>query len=146
MVWYKALRRAALAWRDERGLTDDAPTPFDGFKVHWLRRTAATWMRQAGLPPELAAARLGHHDGGVLLLKLYRQLDEEQELREAIDGLGDSLQEAVSARRRPRPGADPTADVGAAPAPAATTRPAPEPDAHIPERVGSRRRIAGEAV
>ena len=59
---------AARAWREERGTTADAPTPFDSFKPKDLRRGAATLMRELGISPELAASRLGHQDAGHLLV------------------------------------------------------------------------------
>src|SRR5262249_5278014 len=52
LVWYKARDRAAEAWRETEGLHEDAPTPFDGLQPHDLRATAATLMRDAGMPRE----------------------------------------------------------------------------------------------
>ena len=99
LVWRPALRRAAKAWRQERGYGDDVPTPFDGYQFKWLRRTAVALMRQAGLEPELIAKRLGHADTGELVLTVYREVDEEVELFDALAGLGDSLGDAIAARR-----------------------------------------------
>lgn len=86
LVWAKAVKRAAAAWRDEHG---DGPTPFDGLRVHDLRATNATLMRDAGVPVEIAAARLGHKDGGFLLLTTYRKVTpamQDAALRAALGG------------------------------------------------------------
>src|SRR5262249_22316024 len=99
-----ALRRAARAWREERGHGDDVPTPFDGYQFKWLRRTAVALMRQAGLEPELIAKRLGHAHTGEPVLTAYREVDEEVELFDARRGPGDSLDDAIAARRRPAAG------------------------------------------
>jgi integrase len=97
-VWRPALKRAALVWRRSHELAEDAPTPFCDLKVHDLRRTAATLMRQAGLELEHAAARIGHADGGRLLLEVYRGEVQADELAEAVAELGDSLAAAVERR------------------------------------------------
>lgn len=99
LVLTPALRGAAAAWQDEHGLDRDAPTPFDGFQFKWLRRTAIALMRQAGLEPEIIARRVGHADVGDLVLTVYREIDADVELRAALDGLGDSLLDAVASRR-----------------------------------------------
>jgi integrase len=99
LVWQPALRRAAAAWRQERDYGPEVPTPFDGYQFKWLRRTAVALMRQAGLEPELIAKRLGHADTGELVLTVYREVDEELELYEALKGLGDSLDDAIALRR-----------------------------------------------
>jgi integrase len=98
-VWDPALRRAAAAWRQEHGYGIDVPTPFDGYQFKWLRRTAVALMRQAGLEPEVIARRLGHKDVGTLVLTVYRELDEDVELDDALAGLGDSVGDAIVARR-----------------------------------------------
>jgi integrase len=107
-VWDPARARAAAAWRQERGYDDAVPTPFDGYQFKWLRRTAVALMRQAGLEPEHVARRLGHGDTGELVLTVYREVDEELELFEALAELGDSIREAIAARRRPRPALTPS--------------------------------------
>jgi integrase len=38
---------------------------------HLLRHTHATWLAVAGVPPTVAAARLGHADGGALFMRVY---------------------------------------------------------------------------
>jgi integrase len=45
-----------------------------GFKFHWLRHTAISLMAVAGMPVETIALRVGHSDGGALILKRYRHL------------------------------------------------------------------------
>lgn len=46
----------------------------EGFKFHWLRHTAISRMAQAGMPVETIAQRVGHSDGGALILRRYRHL------------------------------------------------------------------------
>lgn len=57
-VWTPALKSAGL----------------EGFRFHWLRHTAISLMAQAGMAPELIALRVGHADGGGLILRRYRHL------------------------------------------------------------------------
>lgn len=99
-----ARQRAAIAWRMERDLASTAPTPFEwpildrhglpglhpdgtprlgGFQPHDMRRSAATIMRKLGVPPELAAIRLGHKDAGYLLLTTYAD-SRPEDLRAAL--------------------------------------------------------------
>lgn len=104
LVWSKACRRAADAWRDEHDLAEDAPTPFDDLTPHDLRSTAATLMRAAGFTREEAADRLGHVDSGELLDRIYDQGDRGARAQRAIAaraprGLRATLQQA-------EPGAD----------------------------------------
>jgi hypothetical protein len=150
LVWEPALRRAAAAWRQEHGYDAEVPTPFDGYQFKWLRRTAVALMRQAGLEPELIARRLGHKDVGDLVLTVYREVDEELELYDALDGLGDSIGDAIAARRRPRPAPTPTVDVDAIATPAATTPPTSlghgRAKAPKPRASGPIRRVADESV
>lgn len=61
------LRDATRAWTREKA----TPEPFTGLTCHDLRHTATNLMREAGMPVELAAERLGHKDGGALLLRTY---------------------------------------------------------------------------
>lgn len=86
---------AVARWRKEHDLPEDAATPFDRVDNHWLRHTAITLMCQAGLRPELIAQRVGHSDGGALILTTYRHVRDAKELRLALDDLGDDLLEAV---------------------------------------------------
>lgn len=57
-VWTPALERSGL----------------EGFRFHWLRHTAISLMAQAGMAPETIALRVGHADGGGLILRRYRHL------------------------------------------------------------------------
>ena len=87
--WWKLVvgpvrRDVARKWRAAHRLADDEATPFDGFRGHWLRATAATLMRDAGFTREEAATRLGH-DGERLLDALYDQGDRSARVRRAID-------------------------------------------------------------
>ncbi|MCZ7587361.1 MAG: site-specific integrase [Gaiella sp.] len=89
LVWLPMLRDAAEAWERER----TTPEPFTGLTAHDLRHTAATLMREAGMPAELAAERLGHADEGVLLLRTYRHV-RQGETRAALDAIGHGLRAA----------------------------------------------------
>lgn len=81
LVWVKACARAAEAWRELHG---PGATPFDGLVPHDLRSTAATLMRDAGLARDMAAARLGHADGGRLLDDVYDQGDKAARVAHAL--------------------------------------------------------------
>jgi hypothetical protein len=56
--------------------------------------TATNLMRGAGMPVELAADRLGHADGGALLLRTYRDV-RAGETRAALDAIGHGLSAAA---------------------------------------------------
>lgn len=84
LVWAKACRRAGEAWREQHGLDETDPTPFDDLTPHDLRSTAATLMRAAGFTREEAADRLGHVDSGELLDRIYDQGDRGARARRAI--------------------------------------------------------------
>jgi integrase len=86
---------AVASWRRHQGLGDEAPTPFDEVTNHKLRHTAITLMRQRGLQVELIAQRVGHNDGGALILRRYRHVGTN-ELREALDSIGSSLLEVAA--------------------------------------------------
>jgi integrase len=73
-VWPNARKHAASVLREEQGLVDDAPTVFEGLHVHDLRHTAISLMCRAGYRPEWVAERVGHNDGGGLILRNYRHL------------------------------------------------------------------------
>ncbi len=92
LVWKPMLREAAAGWQRER----KTPEPFTGLTCHDLRHTAASVMRQAGMAAELVAERLGHADGGALLLRTYRHVRVE-ETRAALDAIGTGFRAATSA-------------------------------------------------
>jgi integrase len=73
-VWPNARTHAAAVWREEQQIAEDAPTVFDGLHVHDLRHTAISLMCRAGYRPEWVAERVGHNDGGALILRNYRHL------------------------------------------------------------------------
>lgn len=91
LVWKPMLRDAVRAWKREYPGT---PEPFSGLTCHDLRHTAATLMRSAGIPAELVAERLGHADGGALLLRTYRHV-RAGETRAALDAIGAGLRAAA---------------------------------------------------
>jgi len=90
-VWLPGRALAVERWQEEFG---PGATPFDGFDGRGLRRTATTLMRKAGLTPELIAARLGHNDGGALVLSTYSDAGTGERLRAELDRLG-SIREAA---------------------------------------------------
>jgi integrase len=124
LVYGPARQRARVRWIREQGLehvdAGELVSPFDSGDLRKLRRTAATLMREAGLEPELVAARLGHADGGALLLSTYRADVDRETLAARLAELGDSL-EAAAARRAPRPATTPAAAVTAGCPPAGPT-------------------------
>ena len=92
-VWLPALEAADEAWRRE--LEVDV-SPFPGLTLHALRHTAVSLMREAGLPAEYVAQRIGHADGGALLLRNYRHT-RRAEVRRALDELGTGLRASLVA-------------------------------------------------
>jgi integrase len=90
LVWKPMIRDAIKAWKREQ----TRPEPFSGLTCHDLRHTAASLMRQAGMPAELVAERLGHSDGGALLLRTYRHV-RDGETRAALDAIGFGLRAAA---------------------------------------------------
>jgi integrase len=91
-AWLPGRALAIERWQEEFG---EGATPFDGFDGRGLRRTATTLMRKAGLSPELIAARLGHNDGGALVLSTYSDAGTGERLRAELDRLG-SIREAAA--------------------------------------------------
>jgi integrase len=92
-VWLKALDLADVTWRREHGVDE---SPFPGLTLHVLRHTAISLMREAGMPAEYVAQRVGHADGGALLLKNYRHT-RRAEVRRALDELGHGLRASLAA-------------------------------------------------
>lgn len=86
-VWLPALEAADIAWRRER---DTSVSPYPGLTMHELRHTAISLMREAGVPAEYIAQRVGHSDGGALLMRTYRHT-RRAEIRRALDELGTGL-------------------------------------------------------
>lgn len=79
-VWSRAARKAG----------------HEGFKFHWLRHTAISFMAQAGMKAEVIAERVGHSDGGALIYKRYRHL-YPREVTTAVSAI-DRLVEAEKRR------------------------------------------------
>jgi integrase len=73
-VWYPARLAAAREWREDQGLGQWASTRFDELVPHDLRHTAISLMAAGGMRPEVIAVRVGHKDGGRLILERYRHL------------------------------------------------------------------------
>jgi integrase len=73
-VWHPARDAAAREWRDDHSLSEWAETRFDAIVPHDLRHTAISLMAASGMRPETIAARVGHKDGGKLILTRYRHL------------------------------------------------------------------------
>jgi len=82
------------------------PTPFDRVTLHTMRRTATSWLRASGLPPEIIAQRFGHSDGGATLLAHYTAEARAGQMRAALDGLG------AGVRAKLRELENPTTDEG----------------------------------
>jgi integrase len=73
-VWHPAREAAGHEWRADHELPAWAPTPFDAIVPHDLRHTAISLMAAGGMRPEVIAVRVGHKDGGRLILERYRHL------------------------------------------------------------------------
>jgi integrase len=97
LAWAKARLAAEQAWAREH---PREPNPFPGLKLHDLRRTAVNLMREQRMSPELAAARVGHADGGALLLRTYRHVEQEA-LRAEMDRIGSLAATADDAESPP---------------------------------------------
>jgi integrase len=92
LVWQKCRTRASKLAR-ERGIGD--ADKLATLRPHELRATAATFMRDAGVDRRIAAARLGHGDGGELLDRLYVTTAIDQQTQ-AFTALGSGLLAAQS--------------------------------------------------
>ena len=68
------LRRAPRVRITERRGRPRAKQPDDSLGFHQLRHAAISSMCRAGDRPEWIAERVGHADGGALILKRYRHL------------------------------------------------------------------------
>lgn len=89
-AWGPACTAAAREWRNEREAGAGAATPYDTLVPHDLRHTAISLMARSGMRPEQIAARVGHKDGGALILQRYRHLFPD-EMRERLVMFGDFL-------------------------------------------------------
>jgi integrase len=89
-AWHPACNAAAREWRQEREAGAAAATPFCTLVPHDLRHTAISLMARSGMRPEQIAARVGHKDGGALILNRYRHLFPD-EMRERLVAFGDFL-------------------------------------------------------
>jgi integrase len=73
-VWRPAREAAARTLREKRNLPEWEPTRFDLLVPHDLRHTGISAMAAGGMRPEVIAKRVGHSDGGKLILSRYRHL------------------------------------------------------------------------
>jgi integrase len=73
-VWHPAREAAARDWCEDHDLPDWSSTRFDALVPHDLRHTAISLMAAGGMRPEVIAVRVGHKDGGKLILERYRHL------------------------------------------------------------------------
>lgn len=68
------------------------------FTPHDCRRTAATWLGEAGVRPDVIERVLGHKLPGVAAV--YNRAEYLREVRRALDLLGERIEEAVTGRAR----------------------------------------------
>ena len=73
-VWHPARQAAARELRADQGLPEWTETRFDRLVPHDLRHTGISLMAASGMRPETIAVRVGHSDGGKLILERYRHL------------------------------------------------------------------------
>jgi integrase len=73
-VWQPSRKAAARELRERDGLPEWERTTFDLIVPHDLRHTAISTMAAGGMRPEVIAKRVGHLDGGKLILQRYRHL------------------------------------------------------------------------
>jgi integrase len=77
-VWHPAREAAAREWRDDHNKSAWDATPYDELVPHDLRHTAISLMAAGGMRPETIADRVGHKDGGKLILQRYRHLFDDE--------------------------------------------------------------------
>jgi integrase len=70
----------------------------DNFRVHDLRRTAASRMAEMGISPHVISLILNHATAreGTITNKVYVQYSYDREKREALDAWGSKLQQIVA--------------------------------------------------
>jgi integrase len=98
-VWHPAREAAAREWRQEHGFSDWYETRFDAVVPHDLRHAAISLMAASGMRPETIAARVGHKDGGRLILERYRHLFPD-ELTVHLDRYETFLHDRRDAKRQ----------------------------------------------
>jgi integrase len=102
-VWHPAREAAAREWRDEHGFSAWDGCRFDTVVPHDLRHTAISLMAASGMRPETIAARVGHKDGGRLILERYRHLFPDElathlaRYDEFLQGRRETIKEAAEA-------------------------------------------------
>jgi hypothetical protein len=94
-------REPRWAWwlRDGNGellRTQRGKLRYGGLEMHDLRRTAISLMREAGMPEEYVAARVGHIDDGKLAMKRYRKVRQDEQ-RRFLNRLGGGIGHHLSA-------------------------------------------------
>jgi len=73
-LWVPARKAASRELREQEQIPSWHPTKFDLLVPHDLRHTAISTMAAGGMRPEVIAKRVGHSDGGKLILERYRHL------------------------------------------------------------------------
>ncbi len=70
----------------------------EDFRVHDLRRTAATRMAERGISPHTISLVLNHASArkGSVTSKVYVQYSYEKEKREALEAWGEQLEATIS--------------------------------------------------
>ncbi len=81
----RAIDRSGCARFGIRRIADAAGLP--NVSPHVLRHSHATWLAAAGVAPTVAAARLGHADGGSLFMRVYVH-PGSAEAKQALTALG----------------------------------------------------------
>ena len=78
----------------------DALGNLTGWTIHDLRRSAATWMAGAGVPPHVLAAILNHTPGSTQgVTSIYNRFRYTEERREALGKWGEYVLGLAEAQR-----------------------------------------------
>lgn len=87
-----------LRWLSHSTIRLREATGLERFTPHDLRRTAATWLGEMGIRPDVIERVLGHKLPGVAAV--YNRADYRREVGNALALLGDRVDEAVTGRKR----------------------------------------------
>lgn len=102
-VWHPARKAISRELREKSKLPPWEPTRFDLIVPHDLRHTAVSMMAAGGMRPEVIARRVGHNDGGRLILERYRHLFPN-EMAAQLDGYERWRRESASSGEAARRG------------------------------------------